>query len=89
MMRSNASPPEIPLNLTSRCVAKMLRPSLNKFANVMSCQLDPGTPLPADADLIILPGSKTTRQDLEALYAEGWDIDLKAHVRRGGLVVGL
>ncbi|MDD9918053.1 MAG: cobyric acid synthase [Rhodospirillaceae bacterium] len=48
-----------------------------------------GDPLPADADLVLLPGSKTTRQDLAQLYAEGWDIDLRAHVRRGGLVVGL
>ena len=48
-----------------------------------------GEPIPADADLVILPGSKTTRSDLEALRAEGWDIDIKAHVRRGGLLLGL
>ena len=51
--------------------------------------IQPGEPIPADADLILLPGSKTTRQDLKALYAEGWDIDIRAHVRHGGLVVGL
>ncbi len=51
--------------------------------------VQPGSPIPADMDLILLPGSKATRHDLEALYAEGWDIDIKAHVRRGGLVVGL
>jgi len=51
--------------------------------------VQPGSPIPADADLILLPGSKVTRQDLEALYVQGWDIDIKAHVRRGGLVVGL
>lgn len=49
----------------------------------------PGTPLPADADLVVLPGSKATRADLAAFIAEGWDIDLKAHVRRGGRVLGL
>ncbi|WP_297296681.1 cobyric acid synthase [uncultured Methylovirgula sp.] len=48
-----------------------------------------GTPLPADADLIILPGSKATRADMMALLAEGWDIDIKAHVRRGKSVLGL
>jgi adenosylcobyric acid synthase len=48
-----------------------------------------GAPLPADADLIVLPGSKATRADLTAFKAEGWDIDLKAHVRRGGRVLGL
>jgi adenosylcobyric acid synthase len=48
-----------------------------------------GTPLPADADLIILPGSKATRADMAALLAQGWDIDIRAHVRRGGWVLGL
>ena len=49
----------------------------------------PGTPLPADADMILLPGSKSTLGDLAFLRAQGWDIDLAAHVRRGGYVLGL
>ena len=49
----------------------------------------PGTPLPADADLVILPGTKSTRGDLAFLRAQGWDIDLRAHVRRGGHVLGI
>ena len=49
----------------------------------------PGTPLPVEARLVILPGSKTTIADLAALRREGWDIDLAAHVRRGGRVLGL
>ncbi len=40
-------------------------------------------------DLIVLPGSKATIADLAALRAEGWDIDIAAHVRRGGRVLGL
>ena len=48
----------------------------------------PGRPLPA-ADLIILPGSKATLADLAALYEEGWDIDIRAHHRHGGFVLGL
>ncbi len=36
-----------------------------------------------------MPGSKATIADLEALRATGWDIDLKAHVRRGGRILGL
>jgi len=51
--------------------------------------IEPGHPLPGDADLILLPGSKSTIGDLAALRAAGWDIDLKAHVRRGGKVLGL
>jgi adenosylcobyric acid synthase len=49
----------------------------------------PGRPIPGDAALVILPGSKSTRADLAALRAEGWDIDLAAHLRRGGRVLGL
>jgi adenosylcobyric acid synthase len=49
----------------------------------------PGEPVPAEADLIILPGSKTTIDDLECLRAEGWDIDIRAHLRRGRHVLGL
>jgi len=49
----------------------------------------PGTPLPGDADLVILPGTKATLADLAFLRAQGWDIDLKAHVRRGGRVLGV
>ena len=48
-----------------------------------------GEPLPGDADLIILPGSKATLADLAFLRAQGWDIDLLAHVRRGGRVLGI
>jgi adenosylcobyric acid synthase len=49
----------------------------------------PGRPLPRDADLVLLPGSKATRADLAALRDNGWDIDLLAHVRAGGRVLGL
>ena len=49
----------------------------------------PGEALPGDAALVILPGSKSTRGDLAFLRAQGWDIDLFAHRRRGGHVLGL
>lgn len=42
-----------------------------------------------DCDLVILPGSKSTRGDLAFLRAQGWDIDLAAHIRRGGHVLGI
>ena len=48
-----------------------------------------GEPIPAEARLVILPGSKSTRGDLAFLRAQGWDIDLAAHVRRGGHVLGI
>lgn len=49
----------------------------------------PGDPLPAEAALVMLPGSKATIADLAALRANGWDIDLLAHMRRGGRVFGI
>ncbi len=49
----------------------------------------PGRPLPRDADLIFLPGSKSTIDDLAGLRREGWDIDIASHVRHGGFVVGI
>ena len=49
----------------------------------------PGAALPGDADLIVLPGSKATIADLAALRSAGFDIDIAAHRRRGGMVLGL
>ncbi|MFN7089495.1 MAG: cobyric acid synthase [Allorhizobium sp.] len=49
----------------------------------------PGNPLPVDAGLVILPGSKSTIADLEELRDHGWDRDLAMHVRRGGRVIGI
>jgi len=48
-----------------------------------------GEAIPGGAKLVIIPGSKSTIADLEALRANGWDIDLAAHVRRGGSILGL
>jgi adenosylcobyric acid synthase len=51
--------------------------------------MTPGEALPGDADLVILPGSKATLADLDAFRRAGFDIDLQAHIRRGGMVLGL
>jgi adenosylcobyric acid synthase len=51
--------------------------------------VEPGFALPRDADLVLLPGSKATRADLAALRANGWDIDILAHHRAGGRVLGI
>ena len=51
--------------------------------------LRPGEPIPGTARLVILPGSKATLADLSALRTAGWDVDLAAHVRRGGHVLGV
>jgi len=49
----------------------------------------PGEVIPAGVDAIILPGTKSTMGDLAFLREQGWDTDIKAHVRRGGSVLGL
>ena len=51
--------------------------------------LAPGSVLPPDVDLVIIPGSKSTRGDLKFMRDQGWDIDVLAHVRRGGRVLGI
>ncbi|WP_238123279.1 MULTISPECIES: cobyric acid synthase [unclassified Xanthobacter] len=51
--------------------------------------LGAGAALPGDADLVIVPGTKSTRGDLAFLRAQGWDLDLIAHWRRGGRVLGI
>ncbi len=80
---------------------KVVVPQLERMANFDD--LDPlsaepgvtveiipaGRPLPGDADLVLLPGSKSTIGDLAYFRAQGWDVDLYAHVRRGGHVLGL
>ncbi len=75
-------------------------PRLNRIANfddldplsadpALSVEVvPPGRPLPV-ADLILIPGSKSTIADLAAFRANGWDIDLMAHRRRGGHVLGI
>lgn len=51
--------------------------------------VEAGRPLPGDADLVLIPGSKSTIGDLAFFRDQGWDIDLQAHLRRGGQVLGI
>jgi adenosylcobyric acid synthase len=62
---------------------------LKQEPGVRLVMIKSGRPLPANADLIILPGSKATIADLQALRDERWDIDLLAHARRGGRILGV
>lgn len=62
---------------------------LRQEKDVTLIMVAPGEVLPGNADLVLLPGSKTTIADLIFFREQGWDIDLKAHVRRGGYVLGL
>jgi adenosylcobyric acid synthase len=62
---------------------------LDAEPSVELVRVRPGKALPGDADLIVLPGSKATIADLAALREAGFDIDIAAHLRRGGTVLGL
>ncbi len=80
---------------------KVVVPRLNRIANFddldpLAAQpditveiIEAGRPLPGDADLVLIPGSKSTIADLAHFRAQGWDTDLLAHVRRGGHVLGI
>ena len=48
----------------------------------------PGEAPPA-ADLIVLPGSKAVRADLDWLRGQGWDTAIARHLRYGGKVIGV
>jgi adenosylcobyric acid synthase len=79
-------------------IAVPILPQIANFDDLDPLQAEPnvdlihvhaGQALPGDADLVILPGSKSTITGLHALRAAGFDIDIAAHVRRGGHVLGL
>jgi adenosylcobyric acid synthase len=57
--------------------------------NVRVSMVPAGQALPGDADLILIPGTKSTIKDLAFFRAQGWEIDLQAHLRRGGKVLGI
>ncbi len=73
-------------------------PHIANFDDIDPLRLEPGVSvsmipvseaLPGDTDIVLLPGSKSTIADLIALKAAEWDVDLAAHRRRGGQIVGL
>jgi adenosylcobyric acid synthase len=79
-------------------IAVPLLPRIANFDDLDPLRVEPGVelvlvrprqPLPRDAALIILPGSKVTLADLAFLRREGWDIDLSAHRRQGGHILGI
>lgn len=62
---------------------------LDMEPDVELIRIRPGETIPADCRLVLLCGSKSTIADLAVLKDAGLDIDIKAHVRRGGYVLGL
>jgi len=62
---------------------------LSAEADVRLTLVQAGEVIPSDADLVLIPGSKATIDDLAFLREQGWDIDIAAHHRRGGIILGL
>jgi len=62
---------------------------LSQEKEVELVMIHAGQVIPADAHLVLIPGSKSTIFDLQFLREQGWDIDLKAHHRRGGYILGI
>lgn len=61
---------------------------LRLHPQVEVCWVRPGDPIPS-VDLIILPGSKSTRSDLQRLRAQGWEASIRRHLRYGGKIIGI
>ncbi len=79
-------------------IACPITPRISNFDDLDPLKLEPdvdlvmvppGQPIPAEAALIILAGSKATIADLAFVRTQGWDIDIAAHVRRGRPLLGL
>ena len=80
---------------------KIVTPMLSRIANFDDADplrhepnvdfafIPPGQPIPRDADVILLLGTKSTIGDLAFLRSQGWDHDIIAHARAGGRVVGI
>lgn len=72
-------------------------PRISNHTDFDPLRLHPGVRLrfagPGDrlepADLIILPGSKSVRDDLAWLRDQGWDTAIRRHLRYGGKLIGI
>ncbi len=78
-------------------IAVLRLPSLSNFSDLDPLEAEPGVQLrwlrPGDdlgrPDAVILPGSKQTLRDLEALRSAGLESDLRAYLAAGGHVFGV
>lgn len=79
-------------------ISVLLLPTIANFDDFDPLKYEPnvqvefipmGKVIPSYSKVIIIPGSKNTIADLGALYQTGWDIDIRAHIRQGGYVLGI
>ena len=48
-----------------------------------------GEKIPNDADFVIIPGSKSTIDDIIFIKENNWDLDLKNHLKKGKPILGI
>ena len=78
-------------------IAVLLVPHISNHTDFDALRLHPNininyvrhTQTIPEVDLIILPGSKNVLGDLTFLKNEGWDLQIKRHLRYGGKVLGI
>lgn len=84
----------------SNAALKVIVPALPRISNhtdldplrhhpKVDLQIIPPNQPPPAADLILLPGSKSVRSDLEWLRHQGWESAIQKHLRYGGKVLGI
>ncbi len=62
---------------------------LSQEPEVSVSMIKAGCRIPNDVDLIIIPGSKSTIDDLKFLKKNKWHLDLKKHLRLGKKILGI
>ncbi|MDS7598229.1 cobyric acid synthase [Agrobacterium tumefaciens] len=79
-------------------IAVPILPHISNFDDLDPLEMEPDIELvrvrpsdviPGDCAMVLLCGSKSTIADLNVLKTSGLDIDIKAHLRRGGHIIGL
>ncbi|EON24594.1 cobyric acid synthase [Nocardioides sp. CF8] len=82
----------------ARCRVAVVRlPRISNFTDVDALGLEPGLDVVfaadprdlADADLVVLPGTRATISDLAWLRSRGLDVAIRAHAARGRPVLGI
>ncbi|OIR17885.1 cobyric acid synthase [mine drainage metagenome] len=89
--------PEMGRESLKLCIIVPVLPHISNHTDFDALRLHPqvdfqfikmGEAIPP-ADLIILPGSKNVRGDIEYLHTHQWDAALTKHLRYGGKVLGI
>ncbi|MEO0423135.1 MAG: cobyric acid synthase [Pseudomonadota bacterium] len=82
-------PLRIAVPLTSRIANVDDLDPLRAEPNVSVEWVAPGRALPAQTDVVLLLGTKSTLADMRMLHEQGWAEQIRLHAQRGGWVTGI